>query len=134
VIFVSLYLYFNGQQHLQYESNNRLTPSATARVDFSIKNNTFDHLMVITMKSPALVLMTVNAPYCKQLSAEQLAHCLKDTEAAMDAPGHMWSFFGDVDPELQYEFAAQFGISREQVVQAARSFANKSGGAYPLAA
>jgi hypothetical protein len=46
----------------------------------------------------------------------------------------MWSFFGDVDPELQYEFAAQFGISREQVVQAARSFANKSGGAYPLAA
>ena len=103
-------------------------------VDFSIKNNTFDHLMVITMKSPALVLMTVNAPYCKQLSAEQLAHCLKDTEAAMDAPGHMWSFFGDVDPELQYEFAAQFGISREQVVQAAKSFASKSGGAYPLAA
>jgi hypothetical protein len=98
------------------------------------ENQYISSVVLIDMKSPALVLMTVNAPHAKQLSAQELAHCLLDPVAAMDVPGHMFSFFGEVEPELQYEFAAQFGISPQQVVQAAKIFAAKSGGSYPLAA
>jgi hypothetical protein len=86
------------------------------------------------MKSPALVLATVNAPYSKQLSAQELVHCLLDHAAARAAPGHMSSFFGDVAPELQCEFAELFGISHAQLTEAAKAFSNYSGESYPLAA
>ena len=61
--------------------------------------------------SPAFVLTTVNAPYSKQLSAQQLAYCLLDQTAAKAAPGHMSSFFGEIDPAYQLDFASQFGIT-----------------------
>jgi hypothetical protein len=86
------------------------------------------------MVSPALVLTTVNAPYSKQLSAQELAHCLLDHAAAVAVPGHMSSFFGDVSPELQKEFASLCGITHAQLGAAAKAFSNYSGEPYPLAA
>jgi len=86
------------------------------------------------MKSPDLVLATVNVPYSKQLTAQELAHCLLDQDAAKTVPGHMSSFFGEVKPELQLEFASHYNIAPAQLVAAAKSFANYSGEAYPLAA
>ena len=86
------------------------------------------------MISPALVLATVNAPYSKQLKAQELAYCLLNHEAAVAVPGHMSSFFGDVNPELQLEFADLFGITHAQLTAAAKAFSNYSGESYPLAA
>jgi hypothetical protein len=84
--------------------------------------------------SPALVLTTVNAPYSKQLEAEELIHCLLDPEAAQEYPGHVSSFFGEVKPQLQVEFAQQFNVTKEQLIAAAQAFAKFSGQSYPLAA
>jgi hypothetical protein len=84
--------------------------------------------------SPALVLTTVNAPYSKQLDALELAECLKNPVAAKAVPGHMSSFFGEVDPALQVFFANLHNISTPQLVAAATAFAKYSGEAYPLAA
>ena len=86
------------------------------------------------MVSPALVLTTVNAPYSTQLSAQELVCCLLDHAAAKAVPGHMSSFFGDVKPELQSEFARLFGITHSQLAAAAKAFSNYSGEPYPLAA
>jgi hypothetical protein len=86
------------------------------------------------MKSPALVLATVNAPYSKQLDAQELAHCLLDLAAAKAVPGHMSSFFGEVTPALQVEFAHLFNITEAELVAAAKAFAAYSGETYPLAA
>ena len=86
------------------------------------------------MKNVTLVLTTVNAPYSEQLDAQTLAHCLIDQTAAKSKPGHMSSFFGEVDPELQVAFAESFNISRTDLVTAAKAFADYSGESYPLAA
>jgi hypothetical protein len=86
------------------------------------------------MMSPALVLATVNAPYVEQLDAQGLAFCLLDQAAAKAKPGHMSSFFGEVAPALQVEFAHQFNITDAQLVAAAKAFAVYSGQSYPLAA
>ncbi|QPF91952.1 hypothetical protein [Bradyrhizobium commune] len=86
------------------------------------------------MKSPILVLTTVNAPYSKKLDAQGLVHCLLDPSAAKAACGPMSSFFGDVEPELQVAFAEMYGISHDQLVAAAKAFADFSGQSYPLAA
>jgi hypothetical protein len=90
--------------------------------------------MVIEMISPALVLTTVNAPHSKQLTAQELAHCLLDHAAAKAVPGHMSSFFGEVKPDLQLAFAALFGITPAQLAAAAKAFSSYSGASYPLAA
>ena len=82
---------------------------------------------------PALILTTVNAPYSKQLDAQELVHCLLDHEAAKTVPGHMSSFFGEVKPELQSAFAGHFGISQAQLAAAAKAFSIYSGQSYPLA-
>jgi hypothetical protein len=84
--------------------------------------------------SPALVLTTVNAPYSKQLTAQELANCLLDQAAAKAVPGHMSSFFGEVKPALQIGFASLFGITELQLAAAAKTFATYSGESYPLAA
>jgi hypothetical protein len=81
-----------------------------------------------------LVLATVNAPYVRRVSAQELVTCLRDEAAARAMPGHMSSFLGDVDPALQEKFAGEFGISRAQLAAAARAFAAYSGGTYPLSA
>ena len=84
--------------------------------------------------SPAVVLTTVNAPYGNKLKAEQLAYYITHHAAAKaSVPGHMSSFYGEVKPEFQSEFAHMFGISDEQLVKAAKDFAIYSGESYPLA-
>lgn len=89
---------------------------------------------VSTMTTETLILTTVNAPYSQKLSAQQLAHCLVDAQAAKTLPGHMSSFFGDVSPDLQVAFAALFSISKASLVNAATAFSQYSGQSYPLAA
>ena len=84
--------------------------------------------------SPTLVLTTVNAPYSKQLTAQELANCLLDPAAAKAVPGHMSSFFGEVKPTLQMGFASLFNITESELVAAAKNFAVYSGESYPLAA
>jgi hypothetical protein len=84
--------------------------------------------------TPVLVLATVNAPYSKQLDAQELAHCLLDQAAAEHVPGHVSSFFGEVEPSLQLEFAHQFNITEAELVASAKAFATYSGESYPLAA
>lgn len=86
------------------------------------------------MTNAISVLTTVNAPYSKKLTAQELAHCLLDPEAAKAMPGHMSSFFGEVTPELQSKFAVQFSISNAELVAAAKAFSSYSGEFYPLAA
>jgi hypothetical protein len=85
------------------------------------------------MISPTLVLTTVNAPYSRQLDAQGLVRCLLDPVAAEDHPGHMSSFFGEVKPDLQVEFAHQFNVTNEQLIAAAQNFSKFSGQSYPLA-
>jgi hypothetical protein len=84
--------------------------------------------------SHVLVLATVNAPYARKLTAPELAQCLLDPAAARAVPGHMSSFFGEVKPTLQVDFAHMFGISEAQLSAAATAFAMYSGESYPLAA
>jgi hypothetical protein len=86
------------------------------------------------MMSPVLVLTTVNAPYSKKLDSQELAHCLLDPAAAKAMPGHMSSFFGEVKPALQIDFANMFNITESQLSAAAKAFAMYSGESYPLAA
>lgn len=82
---------------------------------------------------PASVLTTVNALYSHKLDAQALAYCLTHP-AAKAALGQMSAFFGEVAPALQKEFARAFHISDEDLVIAARMFAEFSGESYPLAA
>lgn len=82
----------------------------------------------------ALILTTVNAPHQKHLSAPELARCLLDPAMARTVPGHMSSFFGEVQPASQREFASLFGLSESQLAAAARAFALYSGESYPLSA
>jgi hypothetical protein len=86
------------------------------------------------VQNSALVLTTVNAPYREQLDAQALAHCLVDQAAARRTPGHVSSFFAEVEPALQFEFARLFNTTDEQLVSSARAFAAYTGESYPLAA
>jgi hypothetical protein len=86
------------------------------------------------MTSPLLVLTTVNASFRQKLDARELAHCLLNPTSAKAVPGHMSSFFGEVDPALQVSFAELFNITKPQLVAAAKAFALYSGESYPLAA
>jgi hypothetical protein len=86
------------------------------------------------VKNPALVLTTVNAPYSQELDAPTLAHCLLDPAAAKETPGHVSSFFGEVEPALQVEFAQLFNITEAQLIASAKAFAAYTGESYPLAA
>ena len=61
------------------------------------------------VKSFALVLATVNAPYSQQLTAQELADCLIDHDKARAMPGHMSSFFAEVAPEMR-QFVSQMTV------------------------
>lgn len=78
------------------------------------------------------VLTTVNAPYAKQLSAQELAICLKDFGAAKRRPGHMSSFFGEVPLEDQKGFALANGVSEHELLRSAKAFSDYSGQSCPL--
>ena len=82
----------------------------------------------------ALILTTVNAPYSQKLDAQKLADCLLDADAALAWPGHMSSFFGEVEPTLQLAFADLVNISHDQLIASAKAFADFSGESYALAA
>lgn len=84
--------------------------------------------------SPALVMTTVNAPYSKKLNADELVCCLLDPAVAKGLPGHVGSFFGDVKPDLQKWFANAHNISDDQLVSAAKAFAEFARASFPLAA
>jgi len=85
--------------------------------------------------SPTLVLTTVNAPYSKQLDAEELVQFLLNPAAAAEVcPGHISSFFSEVKPHLQVQFAHQFGVTKDQLIASEQAFAKFSGQHYPLAA
>ena len=86
------------------------------------------------MKRRIFILTIVNAPYSTKLDAHGLVRCLLDPAAAQAACGPMSSFFGDVEPELQFAFAEMFGVDQNQLIAAARTFAEFSGQSYPLAA
>ncbi len=73
--------------------------------------------------APALVLSTVNAPYREELHVQGLVDCLLDHSRAKTKPGHVSSFFREVKPALQIEFARQFNITKAQLVAAAKAFA-----------
>jgi hypothetical protein len=85
-----------------------------------------------TGKRPAFPAQS--APYGKQLDAQGLVHCLLDAVAAKEACGPMSSFFGDARPELQIAFAQMHGITKAQLIAAAKTSAAHSGQSYPLAA
>jgi hypothetical protein len=91
-------------------------------------------LEVFAAMSPAVVLATVNAPYSEQLDAQTLAYCLVHESAAKAKPGHISSFFGEVKPAHQLDFAHQFGITDSELAAAAKAFAAYTGEFYPLAA
>ncbi len=86
------------------------------------------------MTNSVLVLTTVNAPFRQKLDAMELVHCLLDPAAAIAMPGHMSSFFGEVKPASQLDFASMYNISKSQLSAAAKAFAIYSGESYPLAA
>jgi hypothetical protein len=88
----------------------------------------------VTSAAAVVVLATVNAPYSEQLDAQTLVYCLTHEAAAKAKPGHVSSFFGEVEPALQLEFAYQFGITDHQLAAAAKAFAGYTGEFYPLAA
>jgi hypothetical protein len=85
-----------------------------------------------TGKRPAFPAQS--APYGKKLDAQGLVHCLLDAVAAKEACGPMSSFFGDAQPELQIAFVQMHGITKAQLIAAAKTSAAHSGQSYPLAA
>lgn len=87
-----------------------------------------------TMSKHLAVLTTVNAPYSKQLSGAELAHCLSNIELAKDYPGQVSSFLSEVPVADQARFAEEFGIRLDALKAFASSFAMWSGETYKLAA
>ncbi|MCO5066766.1 MAG: hypothetical protein M9924_20540 [Rhizobiaceae bacterium] len=69
-----------------------------------------------------------------QLDDAALAHCLADLDLAKQHPGHVSSFFGEVSPALQVEFAVAHHIPVPDPKAVAAAFSAWSGESYPLAA
>jgi hypothetical protein len=88
----------------------------------------------MTTNASALVLATVNAPYTKQLDERELVACIWDFAKAKSAAGPVSSFFGDVSPSLQQQFAFENGIPFDVLAMAAKQFSAWSGQTYTLAA
>jgi len=75
----------------------------------------------------SLVLSTVNAPYSQKLDAATLVSCILDPVKGKVAAGPLSSFFYDVSPKLQMDFAKAHGISVAVLRNAAASFDAWSG-------
>jgi hypothetical protein len=56
------------------------------------------------------ILGTVNAPYGANLSAHQLASYISSLEAMQKALGPVFSFFTEVEAELQWDFVQEMGV------------------------
>lgn len=79
----------------------------------------------------SLVLGTVNAPYCANLSAHQLAKSISDIDAAKSAIGPVFSFFSEVPLDLQKSFVSEMEISPQKVHEVAKNL--QSSCPFPLA-
>ena len=61
------------------------------------------------------ILSTVNAPYGANVTAHQLAAGISSIDAANAFMGPVFSFFSEVDPELQDAFIEEMGLPEENV-------------------
>ncbi|WOS65827.1 hypothetical protein [Sinorhizobium fredii] len=77
------------------------------------------------------VLATVNAPYGTTLSAEQLASKISDPDSALSFDASAFSFFSEVDENLQVLFLDEMHVDQTIASDLAHKFSALAG--YPLA-
>jgi len=80
-----------------------------------------------------LVLSTVNAPYNKCYSSQELAALLAEPETAARHDQAVFAFFSEVDVRLQISFLKEEGISLRHAISVARSLSALAGYDLPLA-
>lgn len=79
------------------------------------------------------VLSTVNAPYGTTLSAEQLAAKISDPQSADHYDPSAFSFFSEVDADLQHSFLDEMDIDLATAASVAKKFSALAGYELPLA-
>jgi hypothetical protein len=79
-----------------------------------------------------LVLATVNAPYGTHYDGRDLAALINDPNAATKNDPSVFSFFSEVDLQLQISFLKEYGISSDHVKSVVRSLASLAGYELPL--
>lgn len=67
-----------------------------------------------------ILVTTVNVPYRIQMDANRLATALREAEFEQ---GQVYSFFTEIDVDKQWSFARHFGVSDDEFLSIARSFA-----------
>jgi len=80
------------------------------------------------------VLMTVNASYGANLSAQQLAAMIADPKSATSFVAPVFSFFSEVSLPMQKQFIAGMGVDAAKASVVADELSKLSGYALPLAA
>jgi hypothetical protein len=79
----------------------------------------------------ALVLATVNAPCARKLDGVALAAAIRDGVLARLHAGPLSTFFYELSPALQRQFASGHGISDQALATAATTFSEWSGVTWP---
>lgn len=80
------------------------------------------------------VLSTVNAPYGTNLSAEQLALKISDPDSVANFDASAFSFYSEVDVDLQYQFLDEMGVDHSVALQIAQGYSDLAGYSLALAA
>ena len=80
------------------------------------------------------VLSTVNAPYGTDLSAEELASKISDPESVENFDASAFSFYSEVNADLQHQFLDEMEIDRTSASEIARRFSKLAGYRLALAA
>jgi hypothetical protein len=80
------------------------------------------------------VMMTVNAPYGANLSADQLAVMIADPKSASEFNATVFAFFSELPVFVQKQFLKGMDVDETQVGKVALQFAKLSGYTLPLAA
>lgn len=80
------------------------------------------------------ILTTVNAPFAKKVTADQLAVDIADLQSAETYSGPVFAFFSEVSPDLQVAFIEEWGVDRTAVQAVALKFQEACGYELPLAA
>jgi hypothetical protein len=80
------------------------------------------------------ILTTVNAPFGVKASAWSLAKSIADMKSVEDCDGPTFTFFSDVNPELQKAFIAEMSVDADKVANVAAGFSKLAGYNLPLAA
>ncbi len=78
----------------------------------------------MNLEMQTVLMTTLNAPYQTHLDAGALAAAIKTNDVST---GQIASFFSETAVDMQKAFAEDFGISSDQLTQAAQSFAHWSG-------